>query len=252
MKRIAYYFMFFMTLNLLVGCEVGWETKFNKDGSGKYSMIVDLSSLLQMASTLPKSEDDKPSALKDTVINFSDILETKKDSISKLPKKEQKRLKELEDLAIVIKADTATNKGFMRIDYDFDDMQDLQTLGKKLKSAEIDKLADFGSAKKMNPKGEKKDFPVITDMFDINFSKNSFTTKIKEDAGKNMKSDDGKDEAFAKMIVFKIRYLFPYKIKSVNNENVKILANFKGIEFEANIADMAKNPNFFDVKVDFE
>jgi hypothetical protein len=252
MKRITYYFVFFIAFNLIAGCEIGWETKFNKDGSGKYSMIVDLSSMLQMASSMPNPDEEKPSSLKDTMIDFSKILEDKKDSIAKLPREEQRRLKELEDLSIVIKADTATNKGFMRVDYDFDDMEDLKSLSEKLKNAEVDKLASFGGAKKMNPKGKDRGFPVITDFFDVDFNKKSFTTKIKDGANKKMKSDSGKDEAFAKMIVFKIRYLFPYKIKSVNNENVKILSNFKGIEFDVNFADMAKNPNYFDVKVDFE
>lgn len=252
MKRIMYYFLFFISLYLITGCEVAWETQFNKNGSGKYSMMVDLSSILQMASSMPSPDEEKSSSIKDTVIDFSKILENKKDSISKLPKDEQKRLKELEDLSIEIKADTATNKGFIRIDYDFDDIEDLKSIGEKLKRVEIDKLANFGNSKKMDEKKKEKGLPVITDLFDINFSKKSFETKIKEEAAKNMKSDSEKDAAFANMIVFKIRYVFPYRIKSVSNENVKILSNFKGIEFDASISDMGKNPNFFDVKVDFE
>ncbi len=260
MKRIVYSLLIVLTLIFLTSCEVEWETRFNKDGGGKYSMIMDMSAMLEMTAGMPSNKKKKENELKDTVIDFSKILEDKKDSIAKLSLEEQKRLKELEDLKITIDADSTTHKAIVRIDYDFDNLEDLKSVGKKMRLADLDDFVKLGAKGNINAKEdkaeaeEKKDdkFPAITDMLDIEYTETKFTSKLSDEASKEMKKNSGDDNPFSSMIKFKIRYVFPYRIKSVSNKDVRILSDFKGIEFNASIADLSKNLNYLDVEVAFE
>ncbi|WP_442267315.1 hypothetical protein ACSIGC_06435 [Tenacibaculum sp. ZS6-P6] len=259
MKRIAYLLLIALTLMFLTSCEVEWETKFNKDGGGKYSMIMDMSAMIEMTAGMQSNKKKKENELKDTVIDFSKILLEKKDSIAKLPADEQKKLKELEDLKITIDADTAINKAIVRIDYDFDDLEDLKSVGKKMRLADLDKFVKMGS--KGKAKKEKEDeveekedekFPAITDMLNIEYSDKKFVSKLSEEASKEIKKNSGDDNPFASLIKFKVRYIFPHKIKSVSNEDVRILSSFKGIEFNVSVADLSENPDYLNVEVEFE
>ncbi|WP_299623978.1 hypothetical protein [uncultured Tenacibaculum sp.] len=258
MKRIASLFLFVMISTLIVGCAVEWETKFNKDGGGKYSMIIDMSAMIEMTSGMSSNKKKKENELKDTVIDFSKILETKKDSIAKLPIEEQKKLKELEDLKISIEADTATKKAVIRIDYDFDSLEDLKSVGEKIKMADLDEFVKLGNKKdrksdqKVTEDEKDEKFPAITDMLNIEYTSSRFSTRMTEESVKEVKKNSGEDNPFASMIKFKMRYIFPYKIKSVSNEDVRILSSFKGIEFDASVSDLSKNPEYLNVDVEFE
>ena len=72
--------LFTLSLFMLTSCEIVQETRFETNGSGKYSLGFDLSEMMKMGESTEQGENNQQL---DTLIVFSDFLETKKDSISK-------------------------------------------------------------------------------------------------------------------------------------------------------------------------
>lgn len=233
-----------------LSCEIVQETKFEEDGSGRFSLGFDMSDM--MGSTGMKSSGEKTKQI-DTIIDFAKVFEEKKDSIKGLSKEEQEKLKGLEDLKFAIKMDTVSNKYSMRIDYDFDDVKDLKTVSDKIKQSKLKELENVNT---LGSKSKKGDIPNLNDIMDLKFSSKRFSAKITKEglkqAEKNRDTTLTKDNPFANMIKFKVRYLFPYKIKEVNNKNARVMSDFKGLEFDANLFEVNENPNFFDLDVKFE
>ncbi len=255
MKNLYQIILFSIITVVLTSCEIVQETKFEEDGSGKYTMGFDMSELMKMGGDKFKSKEGSAAKKQvDTVIDFAKFLEEKKDSIKKLSKEDRKKLEELEDLKIAIKSDTVTSTFTMKIEYDFEDLKDLATISQKLKDANVKELDKLSG--KTGGKEGKGDFPNISDMMDIEFDSSHFSAKINAktlaDAEKKKDTTMTEDNPMADLIRFKVRYVFPHKIKSVSNENARILSDFKGIEFSANLFDTNENPHYFDVDIDFE
>ncbi len=237
-------------------CEIVQEIKFEENGGGKYSLGFDMSEMMKMGAT-SKSDSSKAKQL-DTLINFSKFLEERKDSIAKLSKKEREKIELLKDFELYMKSDTATNQLVMNINYYFKDINDLNKFGEKLKDQNVKELDLFN--KQLKPKNKKDSsddaFPDFNKSFTTTFTKKKFTRKITEkayhDAVKKKDTTMKKDNPMSNMIRFKQRFIFPYKIKSVSNKNVRILSDFKGIEQDANFYEMNNDPTFFDVEVEFE
>ena len=252
--KIKNIIVLFITILVLTSCEIVQEIKFNEDGSGKYSLGVDMSEMMKMGGS---SKSDSTNQQIDTLIVFSKMLEEKKDSIAKLSKEEQEKIAFLKDFELYIKADSVSKQLKMNISYYFKDMNDLGRFHEKLSGQNIKELDIFKGKLKSGKKSDKKDdFPDFNEHFISTFSRKKFTRKITaEGLEKALKEKDTtmkKDNPMADMIRFKQRILFPYKIKSVDNKNTKILSDFKGIEQEANMYDLNYNPNYFDVVIEFE
>jgi len=187
--------------------------------------------------------------------NKSMSLPCKKDSIATLSKKEQQKIKQLEDFTLYIKSDTIAKKMLMRINYAFNDLEDLKLFGKKLKDQNFKELSAFTS--KTQAKDAKGDgVPDFNTLYDMKYSPEKFSIKITKKALKEalQKKDTTltKDNPMASMIRFKTRYIFPYRIKKVSNEHARILSDFKGIEISANMYEVNNHPDFFDFEVFFE
>ncbi len=254
--KIKNLFIIFTATLFLTSCEIVQEIKFNEDGSGKYSLGIDMSEMMKMGGS---SKSDSTNQQIDTLIVFSKMLEEKKDSIAKLSKEDQKKIAFLKDFELYIKADSISKQLKMNIGYHFKNITDLERFHEKLSGQNIKELDIFKG--KLKPKSEKKsskkdDFPNFNEHYITTFSRKKFTRKITargiEKALKEKDTSMKKDNPMADMIRFKQRFTFPYKIKSVSNENTRILPDFKGIEQEANMYDLNYNPSFFDVVIEFE
>ena len=255
------YFKTLLLLTLflsLTSCEVIQETKFNTDGSGQYSLGFDFSEMMKMGMQSNSNSKKRPS---DTLIVFSDFINSKKDSIAKLSKEKQEKINQLKDFSLEIKADSVSKKFAMKINYNFKDTKDLKLFAEKLQNQEIDELNMFtdklkGKKTEAGDKKKKKELPDFNKLFDTKFSKKKFSLKITPEglaeALKNKDTTMTKDNPMVDMIRFKTRYTFPYRIKKISNENVKILSDFKGIEISANLYEVNSNPKFFDMDIEFE
>ncbi len=244
--------LFSISLLTLISCEIVQETKFEPSGSGTYSLGFDLSEMMKMGGNNKKGSKNKQL---DTLIIFSDFLEAKKDSISKLSKEKQAKIKELKDFSLNIKADSVSKTFKMKINYNFNNVSELKLFGEKLKGQNIKEL-DLLTSKTKNLNSKDDSFPDFNKSFNTVFNKDSFSMKITPEAiaeaEKKKDTTMTKDNPMANMIRFKSRYLFPYKIKKVSNKNVRILSDFKGIEINANLFEVNNNPKYFDLEIEFE
>ncbi len=240
----------------LISCEIVQEIEFNEQGGGTYSLGFDMSEMMKMGMS---SKDSTQPKQVDTLINFSNYLKEKKDSIRKLPKAEREKIAQLEAFNLYMKADTTTNQLIMKMGYKFENLKDLKLFSKKLEGQNIKELAIFKEQlkdKKSKNEDNTSEFPDFNEAFDMVFSKTSFSHKITKDALVQAEKDKDttlkKDSPMANMIRFKQRFKFPYKINKVTNEKAKILSDFKGIEIEGNMYDINNTPTIFDLEVFFD
>ena len=242
---------FIISLFFLTSCEIVQETKFESNGSGQYSLGFDLSEMMKMGNSTDSGENNKQL---DTLIVFSEFLETKKDSISKLSKEKQEKIKQLENFSIYVKTDSISNKFEMKINYDFDNISELKLFGEKLKGQNIKELELLSNKTKSTKKDDG--LPDFNKSYNTVFNREMFSVKISPEgiaeSEKNKDTTMTKDNPMADMIRFKTRYFFPYKIKNVDNANVRILPDFKGIEISGNLFDVNNNSKFFDTNIEFE
>lgn len=240
-----------VVLVTFASCEIVQETRFSADGSGTYSLGLDMSEMMKSSGL---KSDTKNEQL-DTIFKFADIIALKKDSIATLSKKEQQKIKQLEAFTLYIKSDTIAKKMLMRINYAFNDLDDLKLFGKKLKDQNFKELTAFTN-KTIGKDAKGDGIPDFNTLYDMKYSAKKFSIKITKkalnDALKKRDTTLTKDNPMENMIRFKTRYIFPYRIKKVTNENARILSDFKGIEISANLYEVNNHPDFFDFEVFFE
>ncbi|WP_140157715.1 hypothetical protein [Arenibacter amylolyticus] len=254
---------FLGVITLFTSCEIVLETNFNSQGGGTYSLGFDLSEMMKMELN---SEEESDNQQIDTLLVFADFIEMKWDSISKLSKEEQEKIKELEPFSLYMKSDTVTSTLEMKLNYAFSDQADLQAFGEKLKGQKFKELDMFSGALQKDLKsaqgeeeadaGDKSLFPDFNDSFITTFSREGFTLRLSPEALERQEKEKDStltpDSPMVDMVRFKNRYTFPYKIKSINNKNARVLSDFKGVEISGNFYEITHDPKFFDMEVVFE
>ncbi len=254
-KFVIHIISVLVTIVTFTSCEIVQEVKFEENGSGTYSLGFDMSEMMKMGANRPSEKEEYKKQI-DTLIDFEEYIIEKKDSIQKLSKEEQKKIENLKDFKLYLKSDTLTNQLVMKIAYDFKNVEDIKDFSKKLGNQNIKELQLFTKQIQGNQGQQKSPLPDFNEVFETKFSKTTFSSKITqkslEDAQKKKDTTMTKDNPMANLIRFKQRFVFPYKIKKVSNENVRILPDFKGVEIEANMYEMNNNPKFFDIAIEFE
>lgn len=257
MKKIS---IFLLLIFCIVGCEIREEYTFNEDGSGVYEMVLDFSDFMKMKEAGDSTLIEKKL---DTVIDFAQLLEEKRDSIAQLPEDEQARLQSLKPLKFEMKVNDTTKQMLMNLRYDFVDISELEKFAEMVDNADIEHLnnltgsdpADQNSVADSLSPSDSGLFEMASS-FKTKFSAKKFSREITEEARQEaLKTKDttmASDDPFADMIRFKQVFRFPYRIKAVDNEKARILSDFKGIELEANMFDLNNNPDVFNVEVLFE
>ncbi len=234
-------------------CEVVQEVNFNEDKSGTQSLSFSFSEMMNMG--MPP-EQDTANKLTDTMIRFSDFLEQKKDSISKLSKEKQEKIKQLENFSLYIDSDSLSTKLEMKINYYFKDLKDLALFSEKLKDQDIKELDQFTTKIEKSKKNDDANIFDFNTSFKTIFNNKNFSLKITPETLEKIKSKKDstltKDNPMLDLMRFKVKYTFPYRIKKISNKNAKILYDFKGFEISANVFEMENNPKHFDVEVEFE
>ena len=254
MKKLYY---LAVVLAFVMSCQIVEEYTFQTDGSGTYEMVFDMSELSGMAG----ETDSLAKQPIDTVVVFADLLDAKKDSISKLDEEEQVKLEMLRPMQVHMKVDDAAGEMVMRLRYDFEDLEALNNLGEALEAANLEKLSDTLMGNTPQPgdaAGDNEEQPLfdMVSSFNTEFSAKKFKRSITAEAReKQLKDQDTTlkaDDPFADMIRYKQVFKFPYRVKAVDNEKARILTDFQGVEIEANLFEMNQNPDVFNLEVVFE
>jgi hypothetical protein len=252
MKKLLAYLITFL---FFTGCVIQEQFVFDKDGSGEYSMAFNMDQIMGMG-----GDTDSTKQVVDTVITFASFLDEKKDSISQLSKEEQERLELLRPLTFAMNMNDSLQKFDMRMSYAFESLDDIANFSEAVKAANIKELKDLGMGDSQNDSTKSGSDPTddlfgSADSYTTKFSSSGFSRMITEEAREKLvkeKDTTSEGDAFADAIIMRQVYKFPYKIKSVDNANAKIHADFMGVEVEANMMQLNNNPDIFNINVKFE
>ncbi|RUA23508.1 MAG: hypothetical protein DSY76_09430 [Bacteroidetes bacterium] len=231
------------------------EVTFDKNGSGTYSLNVDMGQMMSMMKGMDKGKEndslkvDKKPEKKDTIISVADILEKNKDSLKNLSKEEKEALYALKDAKIHIDLDEAKGKMLMQYIIPFNNVNDLSNVNDKLK-----KLNSLNKKKKNNIDDLEKSMPDAKVQY--TFNKHKFrrivTPAAKPKEKDSVKKDDAKMQQMLGMFKYKLVYHFPYRIKSVSYKDALLTADGKTLIIDMPMDKLVENPKLLDFEVKFE
>lgn len=235
------------SLITLTSCTFTEDIYINPDGSGKYAIDMDGSGLMAM---IPK-DSLKVEKNIDSTFSFKKIFEEKKDSIAKLSKEEQAKLKTLENFNMRMKMNYDTKQFLFSMNTDFKSVSELQ-----------DVMTDMSAIQKMgkkksegNPLASAGGFTDNNSVLNYSYDGKKFVRKavLNKKQVKKVKNDSV--EAY-KMIFesskYVIKYHFPKPVKKVSNKTALFSEDRKTITIEYPFNEYMDNPDKLNFEVDFE
>ena len=245
MKKLHLLFIALLSI-LITSCQFTEEITINKNGTGKYNLNVDMGGMMSSMSGLKENDsiESEPEKL-DTIIHIKDILEMKKDSISKLSTADKEILNAIGDMKMQIRMDEAKDVMLMDFILDFKNISEIDDIRKKMEKAQ----------QIQENKGEDKE-QIENHVVEYSFNKKKFERKVimKELTAEEQEKFDenqGQYNMFLSGSKYKLIYNFPKKIKKVNYPNVTYSSNHKTMIIEVNMDSLLKNPQLLDLKVTF-
>ncbi|MFB9110228.1 hypothetical protein [Flavobacterium gyeonganense] len=242
---------FSFLLSTLTSCTFTENITINDNGTGKFSVDMDGSSLMAMAGdqmTQQMGAEAKKEI--DSSFTFKQLFEAKKDSIAKLSPEVQKELKKLENFVVNTKMSSEKKEFLMTLSSDFKNVNEMQDILQTL--SVLQQLEKGGNAS--SPFGSN---------FGNNNSKLSYTYDGKKFSRKAVidtkkLAEKAKDSApdMSKMIFassnYILKYHFPKKIKKVSNPNALFSEDRKTITIQYPFTDYMDNPDKLNFDVEFE
>lgn len=245
--KLKLLFLFAMALTI-VSCQFNETMVMNEDGSGTMSVEVNLNEMMAFGGAALM---DSAQVKLDTVIHIKQFLEEKRDSISKLSKNEQEKLKKLENFDIRVKMNSETSEMVYDISTQFKSVSEANDIMNGLEQA-----SNLVPNKDAEPKGRNndKDTPEIIGV-NYSFEKGVFKRDayIKNEKLYQKQVDSMKQaEAFMGGSNYTLKYTFPKKIKKVSNPDVTFSADKKTMILKKPFIEYFKNPDLLDLEVELE
>lgn len=243
---------FSFLLVTLASCTFTENITINENGTGKFSVDVDGSSLMAMAGDQMGSQmgaDTKKDI--DTTFTFKQLMADKKDSIAKLSPETQKELKKLENFVVTTKMSAQKKEFLMNLSTDFKSVNELQDMLQTV--GELQKLnGNSGTAAAMSLGSGLGNNSKLSYTYDGK----KFIRKATIDQQKlNEKLKDSAAD-MSKMIFassqYVLKYHFPKKIKKVSNPNAMFSEDRKTITIQYPFTDYMENPDKLNFEVEFE
>ncbi|MBT8262585.1 MAG: hypothetical protein KJO05_07165 [Bacteroidia bacterium] len=244
MKKL---FFFIIASTTLLSCQFTETMVMNEDGTGRMSLSMDLSEMMAFGGEMSQ---DSTFTRQDTIISFKDVFEEKKDSIAKLSKAEQKRLKAMENYNIHMVSDPEENKLVMDIFTDFKDISEANDLMKGFEQTEGLLPGNESSADDSDDGPEPEILGVSYSFKRGVFKRDAF---IKDEERHKVQMDSMKQaESFMNSMMYRLKYTFPKKIKNSSVEDATYSLDGKTIEIERSFLDYFKNPDVLDLEIELE
>lgn len=243
--RYIKHLLVLLTAITLTSCNFTENIYINEDGSGKFSIEMDGSQLMSM---MPEDSLKTQKAM-DSTYSFKQILEEKKDSISKLPKEQQERLKKLENFNIRTVMNPEKKEFLFSMNTDFKNVSDLQDAMSTMSTVQGASKA----GKDMMPGGGFGDNNSELKYF---YDGKKFTRKatvLKKDI-LEVEEDSMKQamNMFYESSTYTVKYHFPKKVKKVSVESAMYSEDRKTITIEFPFSDYMKEPEKLNFEVEFE
>lgn len=249
MKKI--FIVAFLVLTTVLSCQFSENIYINEDGSGKMEFSFDASEIMQMAGD---ELGDKEEKRMDSTIVFKDFLEEKKDSISKLSKADQEKLKALENFTMNMMMDPETKEMKFDLITDFKNVNELQDM-----FAALNSMSNLKGENGMNGPSKTNPFSSFAgngnSQVSYELKNNVFKRKaIVKDTALLRQANDSLSE-MAMMFgssKYKLNYHFPRKVKSVSNKDAMLSQDGKTVIIEYNFMDFIKTPELLNIEVELE
>lgn len=246
MKKVI---LFVFSILVLTSCTFVEEIDIQPDGSGKYHMDMDGSSLMSM---MPK-DSLKNEKNVDSIFSMKKIIEEQKDSIAKLPKEEQERIKKMENFKMRMLMNYDSKQFLFSMNTDFKNVSDLQ-----------DAFANLNAVQGMN-KTKDKGNP-LSDAQGGNFANNNSVLTFSYDGKKFIRKVTVVNKAVKpevkdsvdpyKMIYdaskYVLKYHFPKKVKRITVPSALFSQDRKTITIEYPFKEYMDHPERFSFEVEFE
>lgn len=247
MKSVKLLFVLFLLS--LTSCKITEDIYINENGSGKFALDMDASALMAM---IPADSlgSDKPNKDIDSTFTFKELLATKKDSIARLSKEEQTKLKRLENFAMKIKMKSAEKQFAFSMTNDFKSVAELQDAMGALN--ELQNLNKQKQDAAMVPSGA---FGSNNSDLKYTYTDKKFTRKATVKKELKRVENDSAADAY-KMIyeasTYAIKYHFPKKVKKVSNSSALFSEDRKTVTIEYLFSDYMNDPEKLNFEVEFE
>lgn len=245
MKKL---FSLFALLLFLTSCTFTEEITINSDGTGKYNLDMDGSSIMAM---MPKDSSKQEKNI-DSVFSFKEMLAAKKDSIAKLPKEEQAKIKNLEKFNMRMKMNFDTKQFLFAMNTDFKSVAELQEVISSM--SEIQKMNKVQA--KESPMGDMGGFGSSTAKINYTYDGKKFSRKATVDKEALKKLENDSAAASYKMIYesskYIIKYHFPKAVKSVSNKTAMFSEDRKTVTIEYPFNEYMKEPEKLNFEVVFK
>lgn len=238
--------LFLITAVFFTSCNFTENIYINEDGSGKMSFDVDASAIMDMAGDQMKNEKSM-----DSTFAFKTFFDSKKDSIAKLPKADQERLKKMENFSVNMKMKPEERKFMFSVVTNFKNTSELVDMMEAMKT--IDDMK--GKKQEENPGNPFSNISQSNTDLKFAYDGKTFSRKVKvKDAAlqKTIADSLGSMKGMLAAFNYTIKYHFPKKVKSVSNKNALFSEDRKTITIEYPFTDYLEKPESlsFDVILD--
>lgn len=231
----------------LTSCTFTEDIYINPDGSGKYTLDMDGSSMMAM---MPKDSTKNEKSI-DSVFSFKEVFAAKKDSIAKLSKEEQERLKKLENFNMRMKMDYKAQQFLFSMNTDFKSVAELQDAMSNMNAFQSMGKNKAGANAIASPGG----FGSNNSVLKYSYNGKKFTRKaiIDKNAIKKVENDSMAESY--KMIYasskYIIKYHFPKPVKNISNTAALFSEDRKTVTIEYPFNEYMDNPEKLNFEVEF-
>lgn len=237
---------------IFTSCHFSENIYINEDGTGRVSFNMDASQLMDMMGDEIAKDDDKKDV--DSIVSFKELFDADRDSISKLSKDEQAKLKKLEAFKMHMVMNAADKKMNFDLFADFKNVNELQDMFATMNTVgSMDKKNNPQSGASANPMASVGSEGVSKTNYTYknNVFKRSVVIldKVKMDS---INDNMGQAKMMFSASNYTLNYHFPRKIKSVSHENATISEDGKSVTAEISFMEYLKDPTILNMEVELE
>lgn len=244
MKR--FYRLLLVAVSLVfASCNFTENLYINEDGSGKMSFDVDASAMMDLGGSQMSNEKSV-----DSTFTFKTFFEAKKDSIAKLPKQDQERLRKMENLAVNIKMKPEQKQFLFSVYTNFKNSSELMDMMGAMRT-----MNDMKGKNKVDAANPLSNLSQNNTDLKFTYNGNTFSRKVLvKDAALQKTVSDSLGSVKGMLVAFNytIKYHFPKKVKSVSNKNALFSEDRKTITIQYPFTDYLENPEALSFDVVFD
>jgi len=248
--KLYKFLSFSFLLSIITSCTFTENIYVNDNGSGKFSVAMDGSALMEMAGNQLGDQMGSDAKIpKDSTFTFKKLFDEKRDSIAKLSPEAQKELKKLENFVVNTKMNAEKKEFLMTLSTDFKNVNELKDILETLET--LQKLETGSNA--ATPFGG---FGSNNSNLNYSYDGRKFTRIAKINTQKVTEKANDSAADMSKMIFessnYILKYHFPKRVKNVSNPSALFSNDRKTVTIRYPFTDYMENPDKLNLEIEFE